>query len=339
MSPLFSAKRKKIAVLGGGSWGTALAVTFAEHHDVLIWEFDPEAARQVESDRRNKAFLPMVAFPDSVHVTNVMDEAIDGAAVVVYAVPSHVLRQVARQTAALVTRDQLLVTVVKGVEQDTLMRMSEVIADCVPQFKAVVALTGPTHAEEVGKKIPSAIVAASARLRDARAVQRLFMTPNFRIYTNNDVIGAEVSAALKNVVAIAAGICDGLAYGDNTKAALITRGLAEIKRLGMKMGAREETFSGLAGMGDLIVTCMSKFSRNRKVGMLLGHGRSLEDILKEMNQVAEGVKNTKSALSLAKKYEVELPIASAVGAVLFGGMPASKIGQLLMTRAPRDEFY
>ena len=331
--------RMKVAILGAGSWGTALGITFAGMHDVLMWEFDAARATQFEHDRRNKLFLPMVGFPERLHITNDMQEAIRDARVVIFAVPSHVLREVVRKAAPYITKSQYLVSVVKGVETTTLMRMTEVIASEAPSNHGVVALIGPTHAEEVARGIPTAIVAASAHHSHAKTIQRYFMTPRFRIYTNSDVIGVEVGSALKNVIAIAAGICDGLKYGDNTKAALMTRGLAEMRRLGIKMGADEKTFSGLAGMGDLIVTCNSRFSRNRKVGMLLGHGRRLDDILKEMTQVAEGVINTKSALALGKRYDVELPITNAVAAVLFKNMDPAQIGQMLMTRSAKHEFY
>ena len=331
--------RMKIAIIGAGSWGTALGVTFAAMHEVVLWEFNPESAAQYERDRRNKLFLPLVGFPANLHVTNTIGEAITGARVVVFAVPSHVLRQVVRQAAPYIARNQLLVSVVKGIETDSLLRMSEVIESEVPRYRGIVVLSGPTHAEEVGCGIPSAIVAAAKNLHHARAVQRYFMTPKFRVYVNSDMPGVEIAAALKNVIAIAAGICDGLKYGENAKAALMTRGLAEIRRLGVKMGARDETFSGLSGMGDLIVTCTSRFSRNRSVGIQLGQGRRLDDILKGMRQVAEGVVNTKSALALARKYKVELPIASVVGAVLFEGLKAQEIGQILMTRSAKHEFY
>ena len=331
--------RMKIAILGAGSWGTALGVTFAAQHDVVMWEFDPERVLVCERDRRNKLFLPMVGFPANMHVTNDMERAIDGARVVIFAVPSHVLRQVAARAEPYINRKQFLVSVVKGIETGSLLRMTEVIGSEIRTGRGIVALIGPTHAEEVARGIPTAIVAASEHISHARAIQRYFMSPKFRIYTNSDVIGVEIGAAMKNVIAIAAGICDGLKYGDNTKAALMTRGLAEMRRLGIKMGAQEKTFSGLSGMGDLIVTCMSRYSRNRRVGMMLGHGRRLEDILKEMTQVAEGVINTKSALALGKKYDVELPIASAVAAVLFKNFGPAEIGHMLMTRSAKHEFY
>lgn len=331
--------RMKVAVLGAGSWGSALGITFAGRHDVLMWEFDPERALTFERERRNKIFLPMVGFPERLHVTNSIEEAVRDARVIVFAVPSHVVREVVRKAAPYITKHQYLVSVVKGVETTTLMRMTEVIASEAPVNHGIAALIGPTHAEEVARNIPTAIVAASAKHSHARTIQHYFMTPRFRIYTNSDLIGVEIGSALKNVIAIAAGICDGLKYGDNTKAALMTRGLAEMRRLGVKMGADEKTFSGLSGMGDLIVTCSSRLSRNRKVGMLLGHGRKLDDILKEMTQVAEGVINTKSALALGRRYEVELPITNAVAEVLFKNVDPAKIGHMLMTRSAKHEFY
>jgi len=331
--------RMKVAILGAGSWGTALGITFASLHDVTLWEFNPEYAEKYERERRNSIFLPFAGFPDTLHVTNQIREAIAGARVLIFAVPSHVLRQVVRQAAPYITRKQLLVSVVKGIETGSLLRMSEVIESEAGRCRGIVALSGPTHAEEVACGIPAAIVAASKNMRHAHAVQRSFMTPNFRIYAHSDMLGVELAAALKNVIAIASGISDGLKCGENARAALMTRGLAEIRRLGVKMGAREETFSGLSGMGDLVVTCTSRLSRNRKVGMQLGQGRRLEDILRDMRQVAEGVVNTKSALALAKKYNVELPIAGVVGAVLFDGLKASEIGRMLMTRSAKREFY
>ncbi|MDR2733297.1 MAG: NAD(P)-dependent glycerol-3-phosphate dehydrogenase [Spirochaetota bacterium] len=331
--------RMKVAILGAGSWGTALGVLFANMHDVMLWEFNAEYAAKFERERRNRIFLPMAGFPENLHVTNNIEEAIASARIVLFAIPSHFLRGVVRKAAPYISHDQLLVSVVKGIETDTLLRMSEVIESELTSCRGVVALSGPTHAEEVARGIPAAIVAAAKKARDARLVQHYFMTPRFRIYSNSDLLGVELAAALKNVIAIAAGIADGLKYGDNTKAALMTRGLAEIRRLGVKMGARQETFSGLSGMGDLVVTCTSRYSRNRGVGMQLGQGRKLDDILRDMQQVAEGVVNTKSALLLGKKYHVELPIASAVGAVLFHGLRPAEMGDMLMTRSAKREFY
>jgi len=331
--------KKKIAVIGAGSWGTALAITFAHNHNVSLWDHNKERAIIMEKERRNQQALPLAKFPDRLKVSNDLEKTLDGARVITFAVPSHVLADVVKLVSPYLTKKQYLVSVVKGIQEETLLRMSDVIKNNAANYKGIVVLTGPTHAEEVANMIPSAIVAASSPLKHAKAIQKYFMTPFFRIYTNPDIIGVEVGGAMKNIIAIAAGISDGLNYGDNTKAALMTRGLAEMKRLGMKMGGKSKTFSGLSGMGDLIATCMSKFSRNRKVGMALGHGRSLDDILKDLHQVAEGVINTRNAMALSKKYDVELPITSAIYSVLYENRPAKDLGHLLMTRSAKKEFY
>ena len=328
---------KTVAVLGGGSWGTALAITFSERHEVIIWEFDKTQVETIKKDRRNKKFLPIVSFPDSLEITNNISEAIENASIVVFAVPSHVLRSVAVLAEPYINKKQYLVSVTKGIENETLLTMTGVLNDVIKRKKGVIALSGPTHAEELAKHLPTAIVAASKSSWHAKTIQKHFMTPYFRIYTNTDVIGVEIGAALKNVIAIAAGISTGLNFGDNTLAAIITRGLAEIRRLGIKMGAREKTFSGLSGIGDLVVTCTSKYSRNRKLGVMLGHGRKLKDILSEMTQIAEGVKNTISAIELSEKYDIEMPLSSGIYAILYKKMSARNLGHMLMTRQPKSE--
>jgi len=324
-----------LQVVGAGGWGLALTRRLALNgHAVRLWcreEDHPEALRET---RESPALLPGVLLPESVDVVRDIDPEVDLA---VYAVPSHVMRHAAG--AFRFSPGTVRVSVAKGIENETLLRMSEVIAQVAPEGGPIVALSGPTHAEEVGRDLPASIVAAGPDAAARERVQQAFFAPNFRVYTSPDIIGVELGGSLKNVIAIAAGACDGFELGDNAKAAMMTRGLAEIARLGVACGAEPLTFAGLSGMGDLIVTCMSRYSRNRRVGMMLGHGRRLDDILKEMTQVAEGVINTKSALALGKKYDVDLPITNAVAAVLFKNMSPAEIGHMLMTRSAKHEFY
>ncbi len=308
---------QKIAVLGAGSWGNTLAILLCKRFDVAMWEFNPEAAKTLNSDRENKIFLKGIKFPNNLFVTNNLKEAIDGSFMVVFAVPSFAIRSLSEEAKDLINEDQILVSVIKGLEDNTFLRMSEIIDTIIPKKRGVVALSGPTHAEEVARGIPTTIVAACKDLNIAAEVQRTFMADNFRVYTNDDIIGVEISAAAKNVIAIVAGISDGIGFGDNTKAAIITRGLAEIIRLGKKIGAKEKTFSGLAGIGDLIVTCQSHHSRNRHVGEELGRGKSIDEILSGMTMVAEGVKNCKSLYHYAGKLDVEMPFTESTYNIIY----------------------
>lgn len=331
----------RITVLGGGSWGTALAVLLASKgHRVAVWEFCPERAEAMQNLRENRPMLPGIRIPDDVLVTADMARACDGSEHLVAVVPSHGMRASLKQVAALAKPWATLTIATKGLEEHSLMRMSEVARETLPQAgDRTAVLVGPSHAEEVSRNLPTAVVASSADPAVAETVQDIFMTPTFRVYTNPDVVGVEIGVSLKNVVAIAAGISDGLGFGDNTKGALLTRGLAEIARLGVKMGARIETFSGLAGVGDLITTCISKHSRNRYVGEELGKGRTLEEVLAGMVMVAEGVRTTRSAVRLADRFAVEMPIASEVDAILFEGKSARQAIKDLMLRSRKPEIW
>jgi glycerol-3-phosphate dehydrogenase (NAD(P)+) len=332
---------RHIAILGGGSWGTALAVLLRERgHDVSIWELFVERAAAMRANRENKDMLPGVHIHDDIFISPDAQKALGGRNVIVFAVPSHGLRATAETMAPFLRGDEVMVIATKGIEEDTLLRMSEVVREVtgIGQDRVAV-LVGPSHAEEVSRGLPTTIVAASASEAAAEGVQEIFMTPRFRVYTNTDIIGVEAGVALKNVIAIAAGMCDGLGYGDNTKGALLTRGLAEMTRLGVKMGARQETFSGLAGVGDLITTCISTHSRNRYVGEEIGKGKTLKQVLDGMVMVAEGVRTTRSAVGLAGKHSVEMPIAQEVFQILFEEKPADRAMKDLMLRSPKPEVW
>lgn len=334
---------KRIAVLGAGSWGTTLALLLdGNGHQVVLWEYFPELAAAIDSRRENVRFLPGIVIPRSVCITSLIDHALDGASHAVFVTPSHTIRSVAREAAASPAFDRS-VTVInasKGLEEKTLYRMSQVLAEELPQPPSrIVGLLGPSHAEEVSRKMPTSVVVAGPSHAVLESIQSIFMNEYFRVYTNTDLLGVELGVSLKNTIAIAAGICDGLGFGDNTKAALLTRGLAEIKRLASRMGAREETLSGLAGIGDLIVTCMSRHSRNRHVGEQIGRGRKLGQVLAEMVMVAEGVKTTKAAVALSRRMRVELPIAEQVYRVLFYNKDPRRAIRDLMVRKAKREMY
>jgi glycerol-3-phosphate dehydrogenase (NAD(P)+) len=333
--------RRHIAILGGGSWGTAMAVLLhGRGHDVGIWELFVERAAAMRANRENKDMLPGIHIPEDILISPDAQKTLRGRNVIVFVVPSHGLRETAKTIVPFLRGDEILVIATKGIEEETLMRMSEVAAEVtgVEQGRITV-LVGPSHAEEVSRGVPTTIVASSESEKMAETVQDIFMTPRFRVYTNTDIVGVEAGVALKNVIAIAAGMCDGLGYGDNTKGALLTRGLAEMTRLGVKMGARQATFSGLAGIGDLITTCISQHSRNRFVGQEIGKGRTLKDVLAGMVMVAEGVRTTRSAVGLAEKHEVEMPIASEVYKILFEAKPAEQAMKDLMLRSPKPEIW
>lgn len=332
---------RDVVVLGGGSWGTALAILLqGRGHQVSIWELVVERAAEMRTHRENKAMLPGIHINEDILITPDIERAKKGNNIVVFVVPSHGLRATAELIVPLLRGDETMVIATKGIEEETLKRMSEVVADVTgvgPDRVAVLA--GPSHAEEVSRGIPTTVVSSSENPKRAQAVRDIFMTPRFRVYTNTDIIGVETGVALKNVIALAAGMCDGLGYGDNTKGALLTRGLAEMTRLGVRMGARQETYSGLAGIGDLITTCVSKHSRNRFVGQEIGKGRTLDDVLAGMVMVAEGVRTTRSAVGLAKKYETEMPIADEVYQILFEDKPAEQAMKDLMLRSPKPEIW
>ncbi|MFH1313871.1 MAG: NAD(P)H-dependent glycerol-3-phosphate dehydrogenase [Candidatus Eisenbacteria bacterium] len=334
-------KGQTITILGGGSWGTALSVLLHDAgHRVSIWELFVERAAAMMANRENREMLPGIHIPDDILITPDADRALAGSDVIVFVIPSHGMRKTAETVARSLTRHQTVVIATKGIEENTLMRMSEIVEQVAGVEPGRVAvLVGPSHAEEVSRGVPTTVVAASKSEHTADTVRDIFMTPRFRVYTNTDVVGVEAGVALKNVVAIAAGMCDGLGYGDNTKGALLTRGLAEMSRLGIKMGARPETFSGLAGIGDLITTCVSKHSRNRYVGEEIGKGRTLDDVLSGMVMVAEGVRTTRSAVGLAERYKVEMPIASEVYKILFEDKSAEEAINDLMLRTPKPEVW
>ncbi len=329
---------QKVAIVGCGGWGTALALLLhSQGHRPTIWGVKPEYVEQMRRTRRNPRYLPDVEIPEGVAMSARMAECVPDSDVVVAATPTIYLRAVCERLAPQLQGGHLAVNVAKGIEEGTLMTGSQVIADVCGDDLRLAGLYGPSHAEEVARRMPTTVVATARREREARAVQELFMAPTFRVYTNTDVVGVELGAALKNVIAIAAGVCDGLGFGDNAKSALLTRGLAEITRLGVAMGARRETFAGLTGLGDLITTCISPFGRNRTVGMRLAKGETLEQITADMEQVAEGVRTTRSACALADRHRVDMPITGAVHAVLFDGLDPLKAGMKLMQREPKPE--
>jgi glycerol-3-phosphate dehydrogenase (NAD(P)+) len=330
----------RIAVLGAGSWGTTLAILLADKsHHVVLWSYRVKDAETIILTRENPAFLPGIYVPPSISVTSDLQEAMHGAEMVVCAVPSQYLRSAMVQLKDRSWDSVVVVNVAKGIENGTLMTMSEMLHDTIPGLPEtnVVTLSGPSHAEEVSRKIPTTVVAASKSRDTARAVQQAFMLPYFRVYESDDLRGVELGGSLKNVIAIAAGIVDGASLGDNTKAALMTRGIVEISRIGVAMGAQPKTFFGLSGIGDLMVTCMSRHSRNRHVGFEIGKGRKLKDILGEMVMVAEGVATTKSAHELASRVGAEVPIITEVHRILFEDKDPLAACYDLMTRDPKGE--
>ncbi len=329
----------RIAVLGGGNWGTTLALhLLGNGHEVRLWEFFPELAEAMRRERENRKFLPGVPLPQSLKITADLGEVVQGAGILLFVIPSHLLRELLWGLKEIPFQAELVVSAIKGLEQESLKRMSEVIGEGFPPFKnKVVALSGPSLALEVVRGVPTAVVAACEDEKKARLAQQVFFGPRFRVYTSTDLIGVELGGALKNVIAIAAGISDGLGFGDNARGALLTRGLAEMTRLGAALGARSETFSGLSGMGDLITTCSSKLSRNHQVGMAIAQGKKLDEILKEMVMIAEGVRTTQAANKLAERHQVELPIAAQMQAILFEGKDPREGVMSLMQREPKAE--
>jgi glycerol-3-phosphate dehydrogenase (NAD(P)+) len=329
----------RATVIGAGSWGTALAKVLADKgHDVGLWCLEESVAEQIRTERQNLDYLPGIELPASLRVTRDHQEALEGAELVVAVVPTQWFREVIAAAAPYVPDGAVLVTATKGIEVDTLERPSEVLLDLLPDHEPAV-LCGPSFAVEVGEGDPTAIVAASRAEEVARFTQGYFNTARFRVYTNDDVLGVELAAALKNVIALASGITVGLGYRHNSRAALITRGLAEITRLGMAMGAKATTFAGLAGLGDLVLTCNAELSRNRTVGVRLGKGESLDEILSSMRMVAEGVRTTKAARKLAAQYKVEMPIVDEMHHILFEGKSPKRATADLMLREPKPELW
>lgn len=330
----------RIAVLGAGSWGTTLAILLSSNdHNVILWSYLEEDARTMREHRENKQFLPGITMPREIRITSVLAEAVRDAEMVVAAVPSQFLRSVALNLSSHDFGGAIVANVAKGIEVKSLMTMSEVLRDTWPNVKSdqIVTISGPSFAEEVVRRLPTTVVAASVNLAAAKKVQETFMTPYFRVYSSTDLRGVELGGSVKNVIAVAAGIADGAGFGDNTKAAIMTRATAELSRLGVALGAQLRTFAGLAGIGDLIVTCMSKHSRNRYVGEQIGKGRKLEDVLKEMVMVAEGVATTRSVHSLARKHSVDMPICNEVYQILFEAKDPIRATYDLMTRDPKRE--
>lgn len=310
----------RIAVLGAGSWGTTLAILLhANGHTVVLWAHRAEHAQSLTEFRENKRLLPGIPIPPEILITHDLEHAVYHADVIVAAVPAQFLRSVLNHLKTHDFQHSVFINVAKGIENNSLMTMSEVILDTLSNIAVgnVATLSGPSFAEEVARQIPTAVVAASSNIETSKFVQRLFMTRWFRVYTNDDIRGVELGGSVKNVIAIGAGMADGAGFGDNTKAAIMTRATAEIARLGASMGANPKTFAGLSGIGDLIATCMSKHSRNRYVGEEIGKGGKLEDILQQMVMIAEGVATTRSVYALSKRYIVDLPIVSEVYQVLF----------------------
>ncbi len=325
-----------IGVIGSGTWGTAVAVLLANNgHQVTLWSAIPAEIEEIKTTRRHKN-LPETVIPDSVVCTADLKKTAEGKDMLVMAVPSVFVRSTAARLRPYYKEGQVIVDLAKGIEEDTLKTMSQIILEEIPEA-TVAVLSGPSHAEEVSRGMPTTCVAGARKKAVAEYVQSAFMSPVFRVYTSPDVLGIEIGAALKNVVALAAGTADGLGCGDNTKAALITRGMAEISRLGTAMGGKYQTFTGLTGIGDLIVTCASMHSRNRRAGILIGKGHTMEEAMKEVQMVVEGVYSAKAALALSRKYNVPMPIVEQVNAVLFDGKPAREALDDLMLRDRRIE--
>ncbi len=326
----------KISILGGGSWGIAIAVLLHKNgHEITVWSA-LEAEVEMLKEKHEHKMLPGVFLPEDMTFTADEREAVEGRDLLVMAVASAYTRETAKRISSLVSEQQKILNVAKGIEEHTLMTLSEIIEQEIPQADVAV-MSGPSHAEEVGRGIPTTIVVGAKSRATAEYIQNLFMNEVFRVYISPDVLGMELGGSLKNVVALAAGIADGLGYGDNTKAALITRGITEIARLGIAMGGKFETFCGLTGIGDLIVTCASMHSRNRRAGILIGQGRSYEDAMAEVQMVVEGVYSARAAMELAEKYQIQMPIIEQVNRVLFEGKSAAQAVKELMLRDRKEE--
>jgi glycerol-3-phosphate dehydrogenase (NAD(P)+) len=336
-----SRKVNKISIIGAGSFGTAIAsVLGGKNYSVTIWAREKNVVEGINTNKLNPSYLTDVKLPDTIVATNSLKEALKDSEMIVFATPSHALREVAENVKPYLKGNEIVVSVAKGIEKDSLMAPSQILVDVLSETvleDQIGVLTGPSHAEEVALLKPTTVVSAAYSTRVARIIQETFMTSRFRVYLNNDIIGVEIGGAVKNIMAIAAGIVDGAGLGDNAKAALMTRGLHEMKRMGAVLGASMDTFAGLTGMGDMIVTCTSKHSRNRFVGYNIGQGKSLNEITSGMNMVAEGVKTAESVCQWAKKNRVEMPITNAVYKVLFENIPPSDVVEDLMTRNPKEE--
>ena len=327
----------RIGILGAGSWGTALAILLHDNgHDVTVWSIHEEEVETLNTTRRHERKLPGVEIPEGIVFTTDMKETMSDKDVCVLAVPSPFIRSTCQKMKQYVRAGQIIVNVAKGIEENTLYTLTDIIEEELPYADACV-LSGPSHAEEVSRRLPTTCVVSSRTRKTAEYLRSVFVSPVFRVYISPDMLGIELGGALKNVIALAAGTADGLGYGDNTKAALITRGIAEIARLGIKMGGKPETFYGLTGIGDLIVTCASVHSRNRKAGYLMGQGYTMEEAMKEVQMVVEGVYSAKAALELSRKYQVEMPIVEQVNKVLFENRNAEEAVKELMLRDKKIE--
>jgi len=332
---------QRIGIIGAGSFGTALSKVFIDAgNEVQIWAREADIADQINQHHHNPAYLPDLELPKELKAVKTLQEVVQNQQLLVLATPSHTLRTMAESIKPMLKGDEVVITVSKGIEQDTFMTMSQVLVEAlegVITSDQIGVLYGPSHAEEVAHQKPTTVVAASYSTRTATYIQNTCMTSMFRIYVNNDVLGVEIGGSVKNIMAIAAGVIDGAGWGDNTKAALITRGLHEIKRMGVQFGAHTDTFSGLTGMGDLIVTCTSEHSRNRRLGLEIGKGKSLDEVVEGMDMVAEGVKTTRAVYYWAKKHGIEMPITTAIYQVLFEGMNPVDALNDLMNRDPKQE--
>ena len=328
----------KIGVIGGGSWGTSLAILLSKKgFEVDMWLRNQKQIEDILAKRENKKYLPGIKIPDDLNICDNLELTIKDKDIILLSVSSHGIREILLNSRNHIENNQIIVNVAKGIENYTLMKVSEIVSEILPNNKYAI-LSGPSHAEEVARDIPTTIVAASVDKDVAEYVQDIFMTSYFRVYTNPDVVGVELGGSLKNIIALAAGISDGLGYGDNTKAALMTRGLFEIARLGEQMGANINTFSGLSGVGDLIVTCTSMLSRNRRAGILLGKGKSVEEAIEGVGMVVEGIKTTKSAYQLAKRFEIDMPITNELYGVLYEDKSVEESVLNLMGRDKKFEM-
>ncbi len=333
-------QKAQVGIVGAGGWGTALSALLAgKGYFVELWAREEDVAREINERRTNETFLQGVAIPPAVFATTDLERVVRRNGFLLLPVPSQHMREVVRDARPFLTKDHVIVHAGKGIEERSLLRLSQVLAQELPRklHQSIGAISGPSHAEEVGRGVPTAIVAASHDERVARLAQEVLMCPTMRVYTSHDIIGVELGGALKNVIAIATGVADGLGFGDNTRAALMTRGLAEIARLGIAMGANPLTFAGLSGMGDLIVTCVSLHSRNRRAGIEIGRGRNLEDVLGSTRMVVEGVPTTRAAVALSQRFGVDMPVARKLHEILFSGLDPRQAVTDLMTREPTCE--
>jgi glycerol-3-phosphate dehydrogenase (NAD(P)+) len=329
--------KNNIVVLGGGSWGTAIAKLLSENgHSTTLWVRKEENACEIDKHKENKKYLPEISLPDTLRVTSDIKASIESATMIVLAIPTQQIRAVLNEFKSFIDQEAVIVNLSKGLEKETLMRVSEITKEILPDNPFVV-LSGPSHAEEVALKMPTTVVAACFEETHSKLIQDIFMNEYFRVYTNKDVVGVEIGGALKNVIALAAGVSDGLGFGDNTKAAIINRGIQEISRLAEVMGADKLTFLGLSGIGDLIVTCTSMHSRNRRAGILIGKGQTKEEAVKEVGMVVEGILTTHAAYQLSRKLSVDMPIVTELYDVLYNNGKASEAVEKLMNRGKKNE--